>query len=109
MYSAGYFITSLWIYLLCNWIINFCVFITSPVVLPLKLAYYFFKGGFKILGWLQIQLCNLSVVSFENFLPFILLYVSIHDISLNSVLSCIIIFLFYHFIFLEVALTPQTS
>ena len=75
--SDDYFINYLWIYFIFILISNFCIFITSPVILYFILTWSFFKGGLTTRGWLYIQLCNLSKNTFVMFHPFILLLVFI--------------------------------
>ena len=86
----------MWSYLIGIWICNLYVFITSPVALTFILAWSLVKVKLTTWRWLKIQMCNFSNVSFETFLPFILLSISIHDI----LFSLVLIFYLLYFAFL---------
>ena len=86
-----------------------CVFKTSPVVLYFILTRSFVQGALVDWGLLQIQLCNFSIVSFEIILPFILLSVSIHDISSNLVYITYLLYFYFPILLLIDIFDTQNS
>ena len=93
-YDSG-FMKSLWSSLIGIWICILFHSITSTVVLSLIVTQQFFKGHLTTVGWLQIQMYNFSIVSFEMFLPFFSVYT--HDIYVIWFLLCIFCILFSGF------------